>query len=221
MSGSKLTIVACDIMREELEAVIGSAEVDLHFLEYGLHDTPKILSEQLTAKVKELSPRAERLALGYGLCSNGVLGVEAKNGLVIPKCHDCISLLLGSPARYNEIFHKYPGAYFLSAGWVRVDGDPLSTMEKKYAPRLGEKKALLGMKLELENYRYICYIKNGVGDDAALRARARENCKVFNKEYFELEAGLEYFQALVHGPHSPDNFISLPGGCPLEDLDFF
>ena len=38
--------------------------------------------------------------------------------LVIPRVHDCIALFLGSDAAYRREFARYPGTYYVSAGWV-------------------------------------------------------------------------------------------------------
>jgi hypothetical protein len=214
-------VVACEVMRREFEAVIGGRDLPLYLADYALHSRPQEMAGRVMEKILLAQAQgAEHILLGYGRCSNGVLGVRAEGGLTMPRCHDCIAMLLGSPKRYHNIFYRYPGAYFLSAGWVEVYGDPLSTVEKKYAPRLGDKKALRGMQLELANYKYIIYINNGVGDAAALKERALENCRVFEKEYLEIEAGLEYFSALVDGPRRKGHFINLPPGQELQDTDF-
>jgi hypothetical protein len=36
--------------------------------------------------------------------------------LIIPHCHDCIALFLGSPNRHLEVFRKKPGTYYLTPG---------------------------------------------------------------------------------------------------------
>jgi hypothetical protein len=188
---------------------------------YSLHSFPNEMSFRINDGLGEIMAcGVDGVRLGYGLCSNGVVGVETDKPLVMPRCHDCIGMLLGSPKRYFEMFRKHPGTYFLTEGWIRNNGDPLSSVETKYAPRMGEKKALRGMSLELANYKAFCFVDNGVGDRGRLKARTLENCQAFKKEYMEVEADLEYFKALIKGPHAEDDFISLAGGERIKN-DYF
>ena len=159
--------------------------------------------------------------LGGGLCSNGVVGLGSDDGLVMPRCHDCIAMLLGSPKRYYEIFIKYPGTYFLTEGWIRNHGDPLSTVKYRYAPKMGEKKAFRGMVLELANYKAICFVDNGVGDREAVRDRTKENCEAFKKDYLELESGLDYFTGLIEGPYPEDKYLVLKAGQKVLNYYFY
>jgi hypothetical protein len=49
-----------------------------------------------------------------------LIGVKADQcPLVIPRAHDCISILLGSPEIHQDVLKKNPGTYFYSPGWVR------------------------------------------------------------------------------------------------------
>jgi hypothetical protein len=217
----RLGIVACDIVKSELEACVTESDVILRFLDYSLHSTPREMLGKITQAVDQIKAQgADRVALGYGLCSNGVVGFVTDAPLVMPRCHDCISMLLGSPKRYFEMFRLHPGTYFLTEGWVRNNADPLSTVEIKYTPRMGAKKALRGMSLELANYKAFCFVDNGVGDADAVKARTKENCEAFKKEYLEVQADLDYFKALVTGPHPEDDFIILPSGQELLN-DYF
>lgn len=222
MAGSK-SIIACSVLKLEFERIIDGRPIELSLLEQGLHSTPKIMPEKIAAKVAEAEARRpESIVLGYGLCSKGVVGVGgAETPLVIPRCHDCIALLLGSVQRYTEIFSRRPGTYYLSAGWVAENDDPLSCVEVKYTPRLGEKKAMRAMSLELANYTHICYVDNGLGDQERLKARTRENCRAFNKEYMEIEGSLDYLRKLVDGPADEEEIITLPPGRQLHEDMFF
>lgn len=208
-------VVACSVMELELRTVIGDRSIDLYLLEQGLHNTPQVMPGRIQEKITEaLSRGPERILLGYGLCSNGIVGLSGGAvPLVAPRCHDCIALLLGSAKRYNDIFHRHPGTYYLSAGWIRESEDPLGCVELKYAKRLGPQKAKRAMDLELKNYTHICYIDNGLGDARKLRARAIENCRAFNKEYVEVKGSLNYFRAMVDSlNHDREKFIAVEPG---------
>lgn len=222
MSGRK-AVVACSVIKLELEKVIGNRPIDLHLLEQGLHNTPKLMPDRIAEKVAEVAAgKPQEIILGYGLCSNGVLGLGGGDSpLVVPRCHDCISLLLGSVERYNQVFRQNPGTYYLSAGWVAEKDDPLGCVETKYAPRMGLEKAMKGMKMELENYTHICYIDNGLGDQKQLKARAHENCQAFNLQYTEIQGSLDYFERLIDDPAEGPEFIRLEPGQNLDEDQFY
>ncbi|MDR3153861.1 MAG: DUF1638 domain-containing protein [Deltaproteobacteria bacterium] len=218
---AKLGIVACDVIAGELEAVIGGRDIPLKILEYALHEKPKEMAAPINRAVEEiLDAGAERVAVGYGLCSNGTVGVCSRGGLTMPRCHDCISMLLGSPARYMKMFSANPGTLYVTDGWLRNGGDTLSNVENRYVPRLGEKKAWKAVKMEIAGYRYFCLINNGLGDVDRLRRRTMENARAFGKEFMEVQADLSYFKAFVDGPWPEQDFVHLGPGEKVEG-DFF
>jgi hypothetical protein len=217
----KLGVIACDVIKNEIINAAEDLDIPMMFLDYGLHRVPQKMPESINEAVREIcSKGVEKVILGYGLCSNGVVGVSSKGEIVIPRCHDCISLLLGSPERYMKLFTELPGTYFLTDGWIRNGGDPISTIEQRYIPRLGEKKAWKGMRMELANYKKVCFVNNGIGDIEALRKRAQENAAAFGFEYVEVEGDLGYFKRLLFGPHESRDFVKMGPGEEIRD-DFF
>ena len=95
-----LRFIACPAVIGELAA--GATEgVDCRELEAQLHVNPERLKEALRAAVAEADKPGATIVLGYGLCSNAVLGLKTENAtLVVPRVDDCIAMLLGS----NEAF---------------------------------------------------------------------------------------------------------------------
>jgi hypothetical protein len=80
-------VIACRVMEPELERVRAETEeeVEIVYLDQALHRTPTRLLGQLQEKIDQVAQRASRIILGYGLCSNGVVGVTARQqGLIIP-----------------------------------------------------------------------------------------------------------------------------------------
>jgi len=215
------TVVACEALRLEFEAVAGP-EVRLRFMDVALHRFPQKMPGQLAEAVAEVESQGPtEIILGYGLCSNGVAGLSGTLGLRMARCHDCVGIILGSPKKYLEVFHQYPGTFFLFAGLMAANFDPVSILEREHVPRLGRKKALRGMELALKNYTHFAYIENGVRADPDYRARFEENCRVFGKEPLELSGDLSYVRALIHGPRSAGDFLELAGGQAVNPADFF
>jgi hypothetical protein len=182
---------------------------DIRYLEQALHRTPDTLRMRLQQEIDQAGRSAARIVLGYGLCAKGITGSEARpSELIIPRCHDCIALFLGSPDGYLELFRKRPGTYFLTPGWIAEKKDPLGVMEE-YVPRFGRETSRWVMEEELKHYTHIALIDTGVQETGPLRARAMENAAVLNKEYAEIRGSLTYFRKLLRGPYGEEMFLRL------------
>ena len=219
--GGRRVVIACRVMEPELNQVLaeGAETVEILYLDQALHRTPAKLLGLVQEKIDQVSLTASRIVLGYGLCSNGVVGVTARQqGLLIPRCHDCIALFLGSPSRYQEVFREKPGTYYLTPGWVAEKKDPLGILEE-YIPRYGRETAQWVIEEELKHYTHIALIDTGVEEMAPIRERAMETAAVLKKQYEEISGSLEYFRELIHGPYTEKKFLRLhPGGKFTQEM---
>lgn len=212
---NQTVLVACQVMEPEIESVRkGQNGLDVIYIEQSLHRTPQKMADKVQKMIDRAAEYADRIVLGYGLCSNGIVGVQAgKQGLVVPKCHDCIAFFLGSPIAYQEDFNSRPGTYYLTPGWIAERKDPLGIIQNDYEPRFGRETAEWVMREELKHYTHIVLIDTGVSVLEPLRQIAMENAGFFNLEYRELKAGdLEYFQKLLKGPYPNTEFLQLKPG---------
>jgi hypothetical protein len=194
-------------------------ETDIFYLEQALHRTPDKLTVKVQEMIDQTARHASRIILGYGLCSKGVVGVTAREAeLIIPRCHDCIALFLGSPERHLEIFREKPGTYYLTPGWVAEKKDPLGIIEEN-VPKFGRETAQWVVEEELKHYTHIVLIDTGVEEMAPLRARAMENANVLKKQYEEIPGSLAYFRELLRGPYSEEKFLRLlPGETFTQEM---
>ena len=210
-------IIACRIMEPELAHLLsekngGDEGTDILYLEQALHRTPAKLLGQLQEQIDQVARTASRIVLGYGLCAKGIAGVTvAEPELIIPRCHDCIALFLGSPNRHLELFREKPGTYYLTPGWVAEKKDPLGILEE-YVPQYGRETAQWVIEEELKHYTHIALIDTGVEEMAPLRARAMENAAVLKKQYEEIPGSLDYFRELLRGPYTEEKFLRLRPG---------
>ena len=223
---ARRVVIACRVMEPELACVLaeegaGEGVPEIVYLDQVLHRTPGKLLSLVQEKIDQVAQTASRIVLGYGLCSNGVVGVTARQqGLIIPRCHDCIALFLGSPERYNELFSSKPGTYYLTPGWIAEKKDPLGIMEEQ-VPRYGLETARWVMEEELKHYTHIALINTGVEEMAPLRARAMENAAAFNKQYEEIAGSLDYFREILRGPYTEEKFLRLRLGESFTQEMFF
>jgi hypothetical protein len=221
----KVVLVACQIMEPEMEQLRRERpHVEVKYLEQSLHRTPQKMPARVQATVDESADGAGRVVLGYGLCSNGIIGVQARGQeLIVPRCHDCIGFFLGSPEAHRREMDAHPGTYYLTPGWVAERKDPLGIIEDDYVKRVGREMAEWAMREELKHYTRIALINTGVGDIEPLRARAQENARFFGMIYEEIQGGsLEYFVKLMDGPYPETEFLRLkPGKAVTQDMFLF
>jgi hypothetical protein len=225
MQSGRRVVIACRVMEPEMNRALregGDAEgVEVMYLDQALHRTPRKLLDLVQERIDQVAETASRIVLGYGLCSNGVVGITARRQeLIIPRCHDCISLFLGSPARYQEVFRSKPGTYYLTPGWIAEKDDPLGLIEEQ-VPRFGREKAQWIVEEELKHYTHIVLINPGGEEITSLRARARENAAALNKQYEEIAGSLDYFREILFGPYTADKFVRLQPGERFTQEMFF
>jgi len=125
-------VIACGVLAMDLKAAAEKLgiEASMEFLPGGLHSRPHELRRRLQEAIDRASGAwgIEAIAIGYGVCGMGLVGVHARGvPLAVPRVNDCIALFLGSDAAYREQFARYPGTYYVSAGWVEEKAPPQST----------------------------------------------------------------------------------------------
>lgn len=214
-------VVACRVMQPELDALAGGRDdIEICYLDQNMHEKPEQMPSVIQAEIDHAATRAHDIVLGYGLCSNGIAGIKApRQGLIIPRVHDCITLFLGSRAAYEKVFYEQPGTYYLTPGWIEDRKDPLGYMESTYVPRMGREKAEWGIKEELKNYTRIVMIDTQSADMGPLRKIARENAAFLGKNYEEIPGMQDYFKSILFGPYPEADFIHLkPGEIMQQEM---
>ena len=102
--------------------------------------------QTLVDLIEAESPEIEAIVVGYGLCSRGTEGVHTNRAqFVVPRAHDCITLLLGSKERYAKYAKEHPGTYWYSPGWNRHHIAPgqqrYEVLRAQYVEKYGEEDA--------------------------------------------------------------------------------
>ena len=214
----KLLVITCGIMKDEL-LLVKTEGTSFVFLEQSLHRTPEKMKQVIQDEIKKAEQGdGDTILLGYGLCSNGVLGIKAnRHSIVIPRVHDCITLFLGSPERYLEQHQKEPGTYYLTRGWIEEGKSPLAVYEE-YCQRYPKETAAWVMKEELKNYTRIALVISELGVSEPHRLHARENARFFNLRYEEIEGSLEFFRRMLRGPWDKDFIVLPPGGEATQEM---
>ncbi|MEJ2549858.1 MAG: DUF1638 domain-containing protein [Anaerolineales bacterium] len=205
-------------MAEELQAHLCEG-MECSVLDFGLHINPSRLRSVLQETIDAAAASFDTILLGYGLCSQAVVGLHA-NGctLVVPKVDDCIAIFLGSDQAYKKQYHSEPGTYYLTKGWIEVGDSPFSEYDR-IVERYGEKRAQRLMRRMFNNYTRLALINTGQYDLERYREYCRRAATRFDLRFEEIPGSNALTKKLLHGPWD-DDFVVAPPGETITYLDF-
>jgi hypothetical protein len=230
-SPRRFKLITCEILFREMCACAARSRnhIDVTFMPEGLHDMGEgKMSARLQAEIDKVDAGLyEAILLGYGLCNNGIRGLHAALPLVMPRAHDCITLLLGSKEKYAAYFQANPGTYFKSPGWIEREGSSRTNKDsiitqlgmgrsyEDYVAKYGEEKARYLMEILgdwMKNYKKLAYIDTHTGDFQAYKEQTRREAAERGWEYEELDGSLDLLMRLLDGDWDPGEFLVIPPG---------
>jgi hypothetical protein len=223
----RLLLIGCGLLLRELsDAIVHSPHlVDAKFLPAGLHDQgAKAMRRTLQAEIDAAdTSKYDAIVLGYALCGMGLAGLKAPAiPLVLPRAHDCITLLMGSRAKYSEYFKANSGVYFRSVGWMeragqmreQLSSSGLSEDRDALIAKYGEEA---GQYLYEEATRYrssyskLTYIRTGSEFDDAMVLQAQAEAGEHSWKFEEFAGNVALFRRLLAGDWRSDFLIVPPG----------
>lgn len=237
----RLKALVCEVAYREVCFCAAKSRniVDLDFITQGLHDLEATdMCARLQKEVDDTdAEKYDAIVLVYGLCNNGIVGLEAREiPIIIPRAHDCITFFLGSKEDYRSHFDNNPGTYYVTTGWKERDSVNLEQVEdakmsqlglsrtyQEYVEKYGEDNAKFLMEVTgswTDNYKQYTYIEMGLADflgyDQETEDEARQRGWTFEKRHGEL--GL--FQRLVDGEWDDKDFLTVePGQAVCSSYD--
>jgi len=211
-------LIACAAVIEEMLPFI-PPRMSYEVLDFGLHTNPKSLKIALRNTINSLAPDIETILLGYGLCSQAVVGLRSgSRTLIIPRVDDCIAIFLGSVAEYQKQYRSVPGTYYLTKGWIEFGDTPFSEYDI-LVKRYGEQIAQRIINQILKNYTRLAFINTGNNKLEYYREHARSMAERFNLRYEEIRGSDVIIKKMLYGPWN-DEFVIIPPGKTIPLFHF-
>ncbi len=225
---ARYKLISCSVFRREIEGAIASSPdlIDAEFLEISLHLKSEDLRSRLGERIAEAGSRYDAILLGYGLCGNALAGLRARSvPLVLPRAHDCATILLGSRSAFKERFGENPSASWSSAGYVEFGSSYAHTAEGA----LGIDYDKLVAEYGEENARYVRDALRPAVPETELRyieleesaglgyARvAAERAAAEGKAFILLGGSSRLLRGLIAGNWDEEEYLVAPPGAAIE-----
>jgi hypothetical protein len=233
----RLRVISCDALARPvyLCAAQSANVVDVTLLRRGLHDTPVVLRDLLQAEIDLVSaadPPYDAIVLVYGLCGVATAGIAASRiQVVVPRAHDCVTLLLGSRERYEREFAAHPGTYWYAPDYLErsdAEGDTAGGLiglgattddaqqnaYAEYVAKFGEDNAAYLMEITgawRSHYDRAAFVDTGVGDASAVEAEVRLEAQRRGWMFERIAAELVLIRRLLEGDWDNDFLVLQPG----------
>lgn len=226
----RFQFITCKVMQREAYFCAARSKnvVDIVLMPQGLHDEPdKLRTEVQKAldNIHDIQGRAyDASLLGYGLCSNGIVGLSAKIPIVVPRGHDCITLLLGSKERYQDYFDSHRGVYWYSPGWIESGKQPgkerYEKTLKEYQEKYGDDNAQYLMEVEqdwIRQYSWATFIDWDLANSNEYREYTKRCAEFLGWNYDELKGNPALMQKLVDSQWDDGEFLVVKPGRKIKE----
>lgn len=235
MKKLNIKVIACKSMFREISLLAANNKnfIDITYIRQGFHDTPELLNRKLQEIIDEIDagqdifsfkPVAGRdfdaIVLCYGLCSNAVLNLSSKKyTLVIPRCDDCIALILGSQTDYLDYFNRHKGTYFFTPSWIENAYVPSPQNEDRkfdeYVEKYGVENAGYLMDIKnttLKNYKRFTYISWKQLDFPEYEEYTKNAAGHYDMEYDNVRGCDTLLSDMLSG-NWDERFVLVPKNC--------
>ena len=170
----KLGIVACDILRPEIEFLTKDDPdfVVREYLEFALHEYPQMMRERIIETVNKYEGQVDAMFLGYATCQSldGVID-ELKVPTVMLKGADCIDVLL-TPKEYTNEKKICAGTWFMTPGWAKEGVNGL--IKEFHLDSVEGYEPQFFLDMLFASYERCLFIDDGIGNEEEYKAMAQD-----------------------------------------------
>lgn len=239
-----LKLISCNVFQREVCWCIARSPhvIDVEFTELGEHVHSDVLRKTIQAKIDaaDAAPKQyDAILILFGICGNASIGLRAgKTKLVMPRAHDCCTILLGSRQKFQQHFQDNPSTPFSSAGYVERGSYFMRTEDGESKTYYGDAYADYVQQYGEENAKYIWEQLNpessaNTHDNRAVfidlpetahlgyAEQFRAKAEAEGKQYVRLEGSMRLIRNLLDGNwDEADYLIVQPGQKTAGVYDF-
>lgn len=224
----RLAVISCAALEKEIRDFCKDAShvVTIEILDMNLHERPLQLKEVLQKKIDELtqSHQPDAVALVFGLCGCGLVGVQARQcPVVVPRAHDCVTLYLGNKERYAQWVKEHPETYWFTPGWNESGRAPspekFEKAKQEYTEKFDEDEAeyLIDQEMaSLKLYKQGNYIDLGVGDSEQHAATAQRSAEWLGWKFQRQVGNRQLLLDLLSGAWNEERFLIVPPSHEIQ-----
>jgi hypothetical protein len=232
----RLKCIGCDALARLIYLCAAQSPhlVDVTMLKLGLHRNPGDLMSRLQGEIDSSAGQGyDAVVMAYGLCGRATAGITARDvPVIVPRAHDCITLFLGSRARYTDQHENQPGTYWYSQDYIErgsLDGSltalgaatdggfDIEDEYDKYVAKYGKDNADYLMEVMgawRSHYQRAAFIDMGISDAGSVEAKAREEAQRRGWAFERVAGDLVLIRRLLNADWN-DDFLKLQPGQKL------
>lgn len=170
----KLGIIACDILKPEIEFLTKDDPdfVVREYLEFALHEYPEEMKKKIIETVNKYEGQLDAVFLGYAICQSldGVTN-ELKVPTAMLKGADCIDVLL-TPPEYTREKKICAGTWFISPGWAEQGVNGL--IKELHLDSVEGVDPQFFLDMLFGSYQRCLFIDDGIGNEDYYKERSVE-----------------------------------------------
>lgn len=206
-------IIACRTLEAELNTAISSCRCTypVIWLEAGDHNVPQRRREAVISALKHCGSY-DTVLLAMSLCGGALENIESKDKkLVLPRCDDCLTILLGS----RDSRRKYRDLYLLTKGWLDGRGSILAEYDH-CLHNYGENRTRRIFAEMFRHYRGIGLISLDEEPQPEVYARASDFAGKVGLPLVRISGSADYLQELLVGSWDSEKFLVIRPGEKIE-----
>lgn len=233
-----LKLISCNVFQREASWCIARTPhtIDSEYTELGEHARSAGLRQIIQDRIDatEVSGKTyDAILLLFGLCGNATVDLKAnRTQLVIPRAHDCCTILLGSRGKFVEHFGDAPSTPFSSVGYLeRGDYFLRTTDNGTTGVETGDAFEHLVEKYGEEDARYIwAEMHPDHGDSKAVfidlpetshlgyAAKFKAKAAAAGKQAVQLPGDIRLIANLLNGEWDPKEYLVVPPAAAIDGV---
>lgn len=193
----KLGIVACDILKPEIEFITKDDQdfITRNYLEFALHTEPETMRNKIIDAVNDMKGQVDGVFLGYATCQS-LEGVNKVFDMPVTMLEgpDCIGALLG-PEGYIEEKKVCTGTWFVTPGWADEGVDGL--IKELHLDSVEGYDPQYFLDILFDSYKRCLFIDTGIGNADRYRNESEAMAKTLKLDHECRKCGLESIEKAI------------------------